>query len=79
MSFIQRELERIQGALTSAEPPECYAELYAAQQALVWVLDSGTFKAPHDMLVRRTQEDLGDCPAENDLSSSSDIHGLHAV
>ena len=79
MLFVQRELEGIQGALTSAEPPKRYAELYAAQQALVWVLDSDTFGAPHDILVKRTQEDLGDCPAESDLSLSSDNRGLHAV
>jgi hypothetical protein len=79
MLFVQRELSRIQGALTSATPPKCYAELYAAQQALAWVLDSDTFKAPHAMLARRTQEDLGGCPGESDLSLSSDNRGLHAV
>jgi hypothetical protein len=59
MLFIQRELERIQGVLTSDERPERYEELYAAQQSLLWVLDSATFKSPHDTIVnavRKTQE-----------------------
>ena len=46
MLFVQRELKRIQGALTSDKPPERYREHYAAQQALLWVLDPDTFKAP---------------------------------
>ena len=77
MLFIQRELERIQGSLTSADPPKNYAELYAAQQALGWVLDPDTFKAPHDMLARSTLEDLRGCRAGNDRSAFSDSPDRH--
>jgi hypothetical protein len=77
MLFIQRELERIRSSLTSGEPPKYYAELYAAQQALVWVLDSDTFKAPHDLLARSTLEDLRGCREGNDRSAFSDNHDLH--
>jgi hypothetical protein len=71
MLFIQRELDRIQRVLTSTEPPERYDELYAAQQALVWVLDTATFKAPHDMLVTCSRGDSKDCLAENYRSEFS--------
>jgi hypothetical protein len=79
MLFIQRELEHIQVALTSAKPSNRYAELYAAQQALLWALDSGTFKAPHDMLATRSQQDSIDCPAGSDHSVSSNNPDLRAV
>jgi hypothetical protein len=72
MLFVQRELERIQGVLTLDEKPQRYDELYAVQQALVWVLDSDTFKAPRDMLAMSTQEDSGDCPEGNDRLLCSD-------
>ena len=78
MLFIQRELERIRSSLTSAEPPKYYDALYAAQQALAWVLDSDTFKAPHDMLAMSTPEDLRDCRAGNDRSAFSDSPDRHA-
>jgi hypothetical protein len=79
MLHIQRKLERIQNVLTSVAPPERYAELYAAQQALVWVLDSETFKAPHDMLVTYSRGGSRDCLAGNDHSVFSDNPGLRAV
>ena len=65
--------------LLQRSPPRCYAELYAARQALVWVLEPDTLKAPHDMLTRSSREDLRDCPAGNDLSVSSDSPGPRAV
>lgn len=54
MLFVKRELERIQGVLTSEEKPENYDELYAVQQALLWVLDQDAVKSPYDMLVMGT-------------------------
>jgi hypothetical protein len=73
MSFIQRELDRIGNALRQPQPGREYAELYAAQQALVWALEPDGFKSPYDMLVnaRDTLEDLKDCRAENCRSVSS--------
>lgn len=47
---IEIELGRIREKL--ADPPQlkCSA-LYAAQQALSWVLDADTFQAPHDAII----------------------------
>lgn len=74
MSFVQRELDRTGNALTTAQSGNRCAELYAAQQALIWALEPTCFKPPYDMIAHATdtQEDLGDCPAENDRFLSSD-------
>jgi hypothetical protein len=72
MSFIQRELDRIGAALTQPQPGPEYAELYAAQQALVWALEPTGFKAPYDAIVRASI--LGgseDCQEGNGLTASS--------
>jgi len=63
MLSVQAELCRIQAMLT-APASERYAELYAAQQALMWVMDSAMFKAPSEMLVSGTQAGSEDCQAE---------------
>jgi hypothetical protein len=75
MSFIQRELDRIGNALRQTQPGSKYAELYAAQQALMWTLEPDGFKSPYDMLVpaKDTLEDLGGCPVGSGQSASSDI------
>jgi hypothetical protein len=52
MSFIQRELDRIGNALRQTQPSPGYAELYAAQQALMWALEPNGFKPPYDMIER---------------------------
>jgi len=73
MSFIQRELDRIGVALRQPQPGKEYAELYAAQQALVWVLEPDGFKPPYDMVMRaNTPEGSKDCPEGNGHSVSSD-------
>jgi hypothetical protein len=81
MLSAQHELNRIHAALTAEPPPppSQYGELYAAQQALVWVCDPVTFKAPYEMLVIGTRGDSKGCSAENCHSGSSDTFGLHAV
>jgi hypothetical protein len=79
MQFIKRELDRLHGVLTSDKSPERHAELYAAQQALVWAMDAETFKAPHDMLVTYIQADLKDCRVESGHSEFSDNHADHAA
>jgi hypothetical protein len=79
MLVVRRELERIQRALTLAETPKCHAELYAAQQALVWVLDPEIFNAPHDMLTGSSQQDLRGCPEGNYRSAFSDSPDPHVV
>jgi hypothetical protein len=63
MSFIQRELNRIQKMLTTAQlSSECRAEFYAAQQALVWVLQprpprtGGLFRLNRQLMMIRDVE-----------------------
>ena len=71
MSFVQRELDRIGDALRQPQPNNRYAELYAAQQALIWATDPTNFKAPYDMLVvTSTPGGSGDCREESDHSPS---------
>lgn len=50
MSFVQRELDHIRGALLDPQQVERHAELYAAQQALSWALDPEGAKSPFQML-----------------------------
>ena len=50
IGFVQRELDRIAVALREAPSPECYARLYAAQQALSWALEPTGFKSPYDAI-----------------------------
>jgi hypothetical protein len=78
MRFIQQELDRIGAALTRPQPGNCYAELYAAQQALNWALNQETFKSPFDMLVPNdTLKDLEDCQAGSGHSEFSDSRARH--
>jgi hypothetical protein len=53
--FIQRELDRIAGALRRAPSPECHQRLYAAQQALSWALEPNGFAAPYDVITADIQ------------------------
>ena len=71
MGFIQRELDRIAIALRRAPSPECYARLYAAQQALSWALEPRGFKSPYEAITG-TQGDSEDCPANPRRLPSSD-------
>jgi hypothetical protein len=52
MSFIQREIDRIRAELVTAPANK---ELYAAQQALEWVLEPSGIKSPYAMITG-TQE-----------------------
>jgi hypothetical protein len=61
MGFIERELERIRGALRQTDQAsEEYRQLYAAQQALSWALEPIGFRAPCDTILD-TPADAGDC------------------
>jgi hypothetical protein len=65
MSFIQRELDRINAALHEprfVDGTEEYRQLYAAQQALSWALDPEIFKAPYETIIG-TLGDSEDCPS----------------
>ena len=59
MSFVQRELERIQTALGSSTDNDQRARLYAAQQALAWALDPSGYSSPYNMVrgIREGSED----------------------
>jgi len=50
MSFIQRELDRIQLALIDEKNETVKLELYAAQQALAWSQEPTGFKSPYAMI-----------------------------
>ncbi len=59
MSFIQREIDRIGNAIQQSNPVPRYSELYASQQALMWVIDPESFKSPFDMLATPTDTPEG--------------------
>lgn len=51
MSFIQRELDRINGALLDPANADVYDRLYAAQQALAWATEPSGFRSPYDSVM----------------------------
>lgn len=51
MSFVQREIERIEIALRQPQSANRYIELYAAQQALAWASEPTGYAAPHAMIM----------------------------
>ncbi len=62
MSFIQRELDRLQGALNSGQDSPKREEYYAAIQALSWALEPNGFASPYNMISGETGENPVDCP-----------------
>ena len=68
MSFIQREIDRLRGAILTSEGDK-RDQLYAAQQALSWALDPACFKTPY-CLVTGTPADSADCLEHRDRSPS---------
>jgi hypothetical protein len=64
IGFVQRELDRIAIALRQAPNPECYARLYAAQQALSWALEPTGFAAPFTVITGTpaSSEDCSETP-----------------
>ncbi len=77
MSLIQAELDRIGSTIRHSDPVPHYDELYAAQQALMWVLDPHTYKSPYALLVpiSDTPADSEDYLEEIDHSQSLDNLG----
>ncbi len=69
MGFIERELEKISAALRESQAAEHYDRLYAAQQALAWVLEPTGFKAPYNAIMC-TEEDSKGCLSESRPVSS---------
>jgi len=70
--FVERELWRIERALSAARGTAKYSELYAAQQALAWALEPNGARSPYDMIMG-TREVPKDCPVECHLPSSLGI------
>ena len=69
MSFVQRELDRINTALNASEHTSQRPELYAAQQALAWALDPTGVASPYAMITG-TEADSADCSAHRHLPPS---------
>jgi hypothetical protein len=54
MSFIQRELDKLETELLSMElDGPLYKQIYAARQALSWALDPNGFASPYAMLLEK--------------------------
>jgi hypothetical protein len=62
IGFVERELSRISAALREPRFADQYDRLYAAQQALAWVLEPEGFRSPY-AAVTGTPEGSGDCSA----------------
>jgi len=62
MTYIQRELERLERALDNGVGNPRYPEIYAARQALAWAVDPESARSPHAYL---SDIPVGsrDCPA----------------
>lgn len=65
MSFIQREIDRLNAAIIPDKPNQ--DSLYAAQQALAWALEPSGIKSPYEMItgIQEGSEDY-----------SADLHHL---
>jgi hypothetical protein len=61
MSYIARELDRIAARLRADCPADEYGRLYAAQQALSWVLEPSGFRSPYDTISGDTPAGSEDC------------------
>ena len=63
MSFVRRELDRIESALRESPAEDKYRELYAAQQALAWALDPACYRAPTDAITGAPLQPVTGIPA----------------
>lgn len=57
MSYIQREIDKLNRDLIAAKTSDQELQLRAAQQALVWVLDPLAFKSPWTMITGKDGTD----------------------
>lgn len=69
MSFVAREMERLNRALDEGVGNPRYPELYAAQQALAWALEPSSAISPYAYLTS-TDADAGGCSAVCRLARS---------
>lgn len=52
MSFVEREINKINFELHNAQTKDIYDQLYIAQQALVWSLDPEMVKSPYNYIMQ---------------------------
>jgi hypothetical protein len=78
MSFIQRELQRLGRALRNAPDGGDYAEIYAAQQALAWVLEPAVVQRP-SLLLTSSEVGEADCWADIRLETLSETDRLEST
>ena len=71
MSFIERELARLNRALDVGADNPRYPEIYAAQQALAWALEPAIAASPM-VLLTGNAEASRDCWADTRLGKSSE-------
>lgn len=71
MTYIQRELDRLERALDAGVGNPRYYEIYAARQALAWAVDPGAARSPYGYLMN-TFSGSKDCLAGSCRSPSSD-------
>ena len=71
MTYIQRELERLERALDYGVGNPRYLEIYAARQALAWASDPGSARSPYGYLMN-TFSGSEDCLAGTHRFLSSD-------
>lgn len=60
MSFIQREIDRLNAAIRNRQDNANHEKMYSAQQALSCALDPNNFASPYD-LTMGTQANLEGC------------------
>jgi hypothetical protein len=69
-AVIGGELNRLAVALRDGERPECYREMYAAQQALAWALEPLRCASPYDSITGGTPATPVGCSDESRPPSS---------
>jgi hypothetical protein len=75
MSFIDRELARLNRALDDGVGNPRYPEIYAAQQALAWVLEPNVARSPFAYITGNA-EASEDCWADSHRAKLSDTGPL---
>ena len=80
MSFVQRELKRIETALRGKQSDANRARLASAQQALAWAMEPSGFASPFEAIAKSSPDFVtdilassADCPASPRHPASSGI------
>jgi hypothetical protein len=65
MSFIQRELEKIEIAMRGPVSPSAYSQLYAQSQALSWALEPNGYATPSEVVLNSRIQTIKGIPANS--------------